>query len=239
MSVSNPFRRMKKANRRLTACRACPRLVAWRELQAERVPPRFRAWVEQYGFWARPVPPFGDPDPWLAIVGLAPAAQGANRTGRMFTGDRSGEFLFAALHRAGLASSPHSEHRHDGLQLAGVLITAPVRCAPPGNRPLADEIERCSGFLRAELARCRRLRVLLALGRLAHGVLLGLLRDRRAAAAIRDFRHGAAFELPGGAWLVDCFHVSQQNTFTGRLTSTMIDSVLQRCIELGRAPQRA
>jgi len=239
VSVSNIFRSMRKAHPRLTACRACPRLVAWRELQAERVPPRFHAWVERHGFWARPVPSFGDPDPWLAVVGLAPAAQGANRTGRMFTGDRSGEFLFAALYRAGLASAPRSEHRRDGLRLTGVLITAPVRCAPPGNRPLADEIERCSGFLRAELARCRRLRVILALGRLAHGVVLGLLRDRCAAAAIGDFRHGAAFELSGRQWLVDCFHVSQQNTFTGRLTAPMIDLVLQRCIELGRPPREA
>jgi len=233
VSVSNLFKSRRKPYRRLTSCRACPRLVAWRELQADRVPPRFRAWVERHGFWARPVPAFGDPDPWLAIVGLAPAAQGANRTGRMFTGDRSGDFLFAALHRAGLASAPRSEHRHDGLRLAGVLITAPVRCAPPANRPLADEVERCSGFLAAELGRCEHLRVVLALGRLAHDTIAGLLRGTGARTRLGKFRHGATFSLPRGAWLVDCYHVSQQNTFTGRLTPGMIDAVLRRCLELG------
>jgi uracil-DNA glycosylase family 4 len=233
VGVSNPFRSERKQRGCLTSCRACPRLVAWREVQADRVPPRFRAWVEQHGFWGRPVPAFGDADPWLVVVGLAPAAQGANRTGRMFTGDRSGDFLYAALHRAGLASAPHSEHRGDGLQLAGVLITAPVRCAPPGNRPLAHEVDNCLGFLRAELARCARLKVILALGGFAHGVIAGLLDGTGEATPIGNFKHGAVSPLPGKAWLVDCFHVSQQNTFTGRLTPPMIDAVLQRCIELG------
>ncbi len=194
------------------------------------VPPRFEAWVEVHGFWGRPVPAFGDPEAWLVIVGLAPAAQGANRTGRMFTGDRSGDFLYAALHRAGLASAPRSEHRKDGLELAGALITAPVRCAPPGNKPSPLEQRRCEPYLRADLARARNLRVVLALGRLAHESVLRLLRDQGGALprGIR-FRHGAAWPLPGGVFLVDSYHVSQQNTFTGRLTPAMFDGVLGWC----------
>jgi len=231
VAVSNPFTATRAAGRRrLLACRACPRLVAWREGQAARVPPRFSAWVEEHGFWGRPVPAFGDPRAWLVIVGLAPAAQGANRTGRMFTGDRSGDFLFAALHRAGLASAPRSEHRGDGLELRGALITAPVRCAPPGNRPSTVEQRRCRPFLRADLARCRDLRVVLALGRLAHGTVLTLLREQGCPPARGIvFRHGAAWQLPGGVALVDSYHVSQQNTFTGRLTAAMFDDVLRRC----------
>jgi uracil-DNA glycosylase family 4 len=234
MGVSNLFAAPVKLRCEVTSCRMCPRLVAWREAQADRVPPRFRSWVEQHGFWGRPVPAFGDADPWLVIVGLAPAAQGANRTGRMFTGDRSGDFLFAALHRAGLASAPRSERRDDGLRLTGVLITAPVRCAPPGNRPSRAEVDNCVDFLRADLARCSHLKVILALGGFAHSVIAGLLHETAGATAIGKFKHGAGWPLPGGAWLVDCFHVSQQNTFTGRLTPPMIDEVLRRCLELGR-----
>ncbi|HUK12493.1 MAG TPA: uracil-DNA glycosylase [Thermoanaerobaculaceae bacterium] len=233
--MSNPFPRAEKPRCDLVECRACPRLVAWREAQAAVVPRRFRAWVEAHGFWGRPVPAFGDPDPWLAIVGLAPAAQGANRTGRMFTGDRSGDFLFAALHRAGLASAPRSEVRGDGLRLAGVLITAPVRCAPPANRPLAEEVENCSGYLRADLAGCRSLRVVLALGGFAHAAIERLAREAGKAEGIGRFRHGAEWCLGAGAWLVDCYHVSQQNTFTGRLTQAMFDAVLARCIALRAA----
>ena len=217
----------------VTECRACPRLVEWRERQAGLVPPRFAAWVREHGFWARPVAAFGDPAAWLAIVGLAPAAQGANRTGRMFTGDRSGAFLYSALHRAGLANLPNSDHRGDGLVLDGVLVTAPLRCAPPGNRPTAAELERCRGFMRADLAACRRLRVVLALGRVAHGSVLRLLREQGTATrGGAGFGHGAAHPLPGGAWLVDSYHVSQQNTFTGRLTAAMFDEVLRRCRRL-------
>jgi uracil-DNA glycosylase family 4 len=232
MKESNPFARPEPpvTVRRLVACRACPRLVAWRERQKQLVPPRFRGWVAGHGFWGRPVPAFGDRRAWLAIVGLAPAAQGANRTGRMFTGDRSGDFLYSALHRAGLASAPRSEHRHDGLSLKGVLITAPVRCAPPHNRPTSAEVGRCRMYLRADLAGCRSLRVVLALGRVAHDSVLRLLRERRAEVpeGIR-FAHGAFWRLPGGVFLVDSYHVSQQNTFTGKLTAAMFDSVLARC----------
>jgi uracil-DNA glycosylase family 4 len=179
------------------------------------------------------VPAFGDRRAWLVIVGLAPAAQGANRTGRMFTGDRSGDFLFSALHRAGLASAPRSEHRRDGLRLRGALITAPVRCAPPANKPSRAEIARCRRYIRADLAGCRSARVILALGRLAHDTVLALLREQ-GGGPLRglSFRHGAAHPLPGGMFLVDSYHVSQQNTFTGRLTARMFDQVLERCREL-------
>ena len=240
--MSNPFAATEGADRRapLVGCRACARLVAWREAQAARVPPRFRAWVEEHGFWGRPVPAFGDPAAWLVIVGLAPAAQGANRTGRMFTGDRSGDFLYAALHRAAMASRPVSEHRRDGLRLRGVMITAPVRCAPPGNRPEAGEAENCRPYLRADLAARRSLRVVLALGRIAHDGVGRLLRDQglRLPEGAR-FRHGAAWRLPGGVWLVDSYHVSQQNTFTGRLTCAMFDEILGLCRRLaGRREER-
>ncbi|HLE60161.1 MAG TPA: uracil-DNA glycosylase [Thermoanaerobaculaceae bacterium] len=232
MKVSNPFAAAgtEKTLRRLVSCRACPRLVGWRERQAELVPPRFREWAARHGFWGRPVPAFGNRGAWLVIVGLAPAAQGANRTGRMFTGDRSGEFLYAALHRSGLASAPHSDHRDDGLELSGVLITAPVRCAPPHNRPTAAEAARCRAYLRADLAGCRSLRVVLALGRLAHDSVLLLLREQGASLpdGIR-FGHGAFWRLLEGVFLVDSYHVSQQNTFTGRLTPGMFDTVLARC----------
>jgi uracil-DNA glycosylase family 4 len=237
--VSNPFTPPYAAVslRRLTSCRACPRLVAWRERQARSVPLRFRTWVHGHGFWGKPVPAFGGHDAWLVIVGLAPAAQGANRTGRMFTGDRSGDFLYAALNRAGLANASHSEHRNDGLTLAGVMITAPVRCAPPGNKPSAAEIARCRRFLRADLAACRSLRVVLALGRLAHDAVLRLLREQGENLRGSRFRHGATWRLPGGVFLMDSYHVSQQNTFTGRLTTAMFDGILERCRSLAAYPE--
>jgi uracil-DNA glycosylase len=152
----------------------------------------------------------------------------------MFTGDRSGEFLYAALHRAGLASAARSEHRDDGLRLRGVLITAALRCAPPANRPDAAELARCRPFLARDLGGLRRLRVVLALGRVAHEAVLTLLPEP-ARRGRRPFAHGAVHRLPGGLWLVDSFHVSQQNTFTGRLTARMFDAVLARCRRLGRS----
>lgn len=215
----------------VTACTACPRLVAWRQAQAAAVPPRFRPWVAAHGFWGRPVEAFGDPDPWLGIVGLAPAGQGANRTGRMFTGDRSGDFLYAALHRAGLASHPTSTHRDDGLALAGVGVTAAVRCAPPANRPSNEELRRCRPFLARDLAGWRHLRVVLCLGAVAHDAVLAAL----AAGGTRfrlEFSHGQEAAIGKNLWLVDCYHVSQQNTFTGRLTPRMLDGVLSRCLAL-------
>jgi uracil-DNA glycosylase len=232
MGVSNSFPAicLQPKPQDVVECRGCPRLVAWREQQRHAVPPRFREGVGSHGFWARPLPAFGDLDGWLAIVGLAPAAQGANRTGRMFTGDRSGEFLFSALHRAGLASQPASDHRDDGLVLRGALITAALRCAPPANRPERDELDRCSSYLLADLVAMRNLRVVLALGRIAHDTVTRLLTQAR-----HTFGHGGEHPLPGGAWLVDSFHPSQQNTFTGRLTAPMFDSIVQRCQSLAGA----
>lgn len=233
MVVSNPFRQIRlQPLDRLEECRACPRLVAWREAQAGPVPPRFRAWVGHFGFWARPVPAFGDPAARIAIVGLAPAAQGANRTGRMFTGDRSGDFLYGTLYRAGMASSPTSVSRDDGMVLSGVLITAPVRCAPPDNRPTAEEQANCRAFLAADLANLDKLRVLLALGRFAHNAVLGLSGLVGLRARPAHFSHGAEHELADGLWLVDSYHPSQQNTFTGRLTAAMFDRIVLRCREL-------
>jgi uracil-DNA glycosylase family 4 len=235
MEVSNPFDLAgispdAEALAAVVDCRRCPRLVAWREAQAARVPPRFAAEIAAHGFWGRPVESFGDRAAWLAVVGLAPAAQGGNRTGRVFTGDRSGDFLFAALHRAGLASRAESTHRGDGLALAGVLVTAAARCAPPANRLLPEELARCRAYLRADLAGLAGLRVVLALGGVAHDAVLALLAEQGIAARPRPrFAHAAEHALPGGAWLVDSYHVSQQNTFTGRLTPAMLDAVLLRC----------
>jgi uracil-DNA glycosylase family 4 len=204
----------------IVACRACPRLVAWRE-EVGRVKRRAFARDE---YWARPVPGFGDPDPAIVIVGLAPAAHGANRTGRVFTGDRSGDFLFAALHRAGLASQPTSTHAGDGLRLTGCRVTAAVRCAPPANRPTPDERERCRPFLQRELALCEDARVLLALGAIGWDAILRTLEPPRPWP-----RFGHAAEATIGRFtLVGCYHPSQQNVFTGRLTAAMIDAVLAR-----------
>lgn len=215
----------------LLSCRKCLRLVGFRESCALRVPPRFREEVARHGFWAKPVPAFGDPNAFLAIVGLAPAAFGANRTGRMFTGDRSGDFLYAALHRFGLASQGESQHREDGLALFGVFITAALRCAPPKNRPLPAELAACRPFLQADLASLSRLRVILALGAIAHEAVLaawpgGCPRPKP------KFAHGREHLLPGGVVLLDSYHVSQQNTFTGRLTAAAFDTILARCLQL-------
>ncbi|MGC8917609.1 MAG: uracil-DNA glycosylase [Thermoanaerobaculum sp.] len=215
----------------LVSCVKCPRLVAFRQACAQRVPPRFRRDVGARGFWARPVPAFGDWNAFLAIVGLAPAAFGANRTGRMFTGDRSGDFLYAALHRFALATQGESRHRGDGLALRGVLITAAVRCAPPKNRPTAEELANCRPYLREDLASLPNLRVILALGRIAHDAVLSAWPGGRERPR-PVFAHGREHVLPGGVVLVDSYHVSQQNTFTGRLTASAFDRILARCLKL-------
>jgi uracil-DNA glycosylase family 4 len=174
------------------------------------------------------VPGFGDPEASIVIVGLAPAAHGANRTGRMFTGDRSGDFLYAALHRVGLANQATSVSRDDGLRLRDVYITAPVRCAPPANKPTPEERDRCRPFLQRDLALLRRRRVVLVLGQFAYQVMAGELGVRPRP----RFGHGVEVPCQDGSWLLCSFHVSQQNTFTGKLTPAMFDAVLERAKQL-------
>jgi len=215
----------------ITDCRACPRLVAWRE-EVARVK---RAAFRDETYWGRPIPGFGPADAGLLIAGLAPAAHGANRTGRMFTGDRSGDVLYAALHRAGLASQPTATHRGDGLTLSGVRITAPVHCAPPANKPTPEEIRTCSRFLERELALLApTLRVVITLGGIGWQALLRVLGESgwQIPRPRPAFGHGREVALthPDGRTLtvLGCYHVSQQNTFTGRLTPAMLDAVLSR-----------
>jgi uracil-DNA glycosylase family 4 len=214
-------------------CRRCPRLVAWREAVAADPPKRHRG--EPY--WGRPVSGFGDPRAKLVIVGLAPAANGANRTGRMFTGDRSGDWLYAALHRAGYANQPRAVSKDDGLELRDAYIGAVVRCAPPANKPTPEERDNCLPYLERELGLLERGRVILALGsfgwdgflRAARALDLELPRPRPR------FGHGAEAEV--GRWrLIGCYHPSQQNTFTGKLTEPMIDAVLDRARALTSSP---
>jgi uracil-DNA glycosylase family 4 len=215
----------------ISACRRCPRLVDWREQVARE---RRAAFAEQE-YWGRPLPGFGDPEAQVLLLGLAPAAHGANRTGRVFTGDRSGDFLYAAMWRCGMANQPTSTAIDDGLRLSGAWVSAAVRCAPPANRPTPAEREQCLPWSLAELALLESLRVVVCLGAFAWDAALRLMLARgqvRAAGPRPRFAHGA--ELAGEPYtLLGCYHPSQQNTFTGRLTEPMIDAVLERAQVLG------
>jgi uracil-DNA glycosylase family 4 len=219
---------------RIIACRRCPRLVAWREQVAREKRAAFRA--EEY--WGRPVPGFGDPRARVVLCGLAPAAHGGNRTGRVFTGDRSGDWLFAGLHRAGFANQFTSRHRNDGLRLSDCYITACVHCAPPANKPTITERDNCLEYLTEELPLLQRARVLLCLGGFAWDGVLRALRNLGHEPERRPrFGHGAEAAV-GPYVLLGCYHPSQQNTFTGRLTEAMLDAVLARARQLAGSKGR-
>jgi uracil-DNA glycosylase family 4 len=208
----------------VVSCRACPRLVAWRELVAVEK----RASYRDEPYWGRPVPGFGDPAASLLVVGLAPAAHGGNRTGRVFTGDRSGDWVFRALWRAGFANQPTSVALDDGLELTGAWVSAIVRCAPPANRPTPEERDRCVPYLVRELAVLPRVRVVVALGQFAYDALCRLFAVRPRP----RFGHGVEVAIPGGITLLTSYHPSQQNTFTGTLTEPAFDAVFSRAAEL-------
>lgn len=219
-----------RLDREVVRCRACPRLVAWREEVGRTRRAAFRDEV----YWSRPVPAFGGADARLLVLGLAPGAHGANRTGRPFTGDGAGPFLYGALHRAGFSSGPESVARDDGLELRRARITNAVRCVPPANQPAAEETERCFPFLEREVDLLADLRVVLALGGIAWKQALRLYRARGHTPPRPQpkFGHGAEWRPEGGPALLGCFHPSQLNTHTGRLTAEMIDAVLERAREL-------
>lgn len=224
-----------RLERDVVACRACPRLVAWREAVAADPPARHRGEL----YWARPVPGFGDPAARLLIVGLAPAANGANRTGRMFTGDRSGDWLYRALFRAGFANQPTSVQRDDGLRLHDVRITATVRCAPPANRPTVEERDNCAPFLARELGLLPNVRVLVALGAYGYAATWRLLAGRGVVLPRPRPRFGHGIEVEADPYtILGSFHPSQQNTFTGRLTEAMLDAVFTRARALLETGQR-
>ena len=218
---------------RIITCHRCPRLVEWREKVARE---KVRRFVDQE-YWGKPVPSFGDPRARLLVLGLAPAAHGGNRTGRIFTGDRSGDWLFRALYKAGFANQPTSVHRNDGLTLLDCYVTAAVRCAPPQNKPLPEENANCRPFLMRELELLNRVAVVVALGRFAFDaaiVSVGLVGN---SSRRPKFKHAAEVNLTGGITLIASFHPSQQNTFTGKLTEPMFDRIIARArtiIDAGR-----
>lgn len=211
--------------REVVSCRRCPRLVRWREKVAREKKAAYRE--EEY--WGKPVPGWGDPAARVVVVGLAPGAHGANRTGRMFTGDESGRWLYRALWRAGWASREASVGRDDGLKLKDVWITAPVKCAPPDNRPTPQERDRCGNFFERELRFLATARVYLALGGFGFEAVARFFGLRPKP----KFGHGVEAALPGGKWLIGSYHVSQQNTFTGRLTEPMLDDVMRLAARRG------
>jgi len=215
---------LERLSRRIVACRRCPRLVAHREQVAREKVRRFRDWP----YWGRPLPGFGDPSARLWVIGLAPAAHGGNRTGRIFTGDRSGDWLFAALYRAGFANQPTSVSRDDGLTLRDAYVSAIVRCAPPDNKPTNEERDRCLPYIGEEMRRLLSVRVFVALGGFAFANLVRVLRAAGVeSAATPRFGHGVVVKLGDGRAIVGCYHPSQQNTFTGRLTESMLDDVFR------------
>jgi uracil-DNA glycosylase family 4 len=220
---------LQELEREIVECRRCPRLVAWREEVAETK----RAAFAGEDYWGRPIPGFGDPQATVVVLGLAPAAHGGNRTGRVFTGDRSGDWLFAALHRAGMANQPTSRSRDDGLALTGCWVCAAVRCAPPANKPTPAERDNCLPYAVRELALLRHARVVVCLGGFAWDAALRIMAQSGVTLPRPRLRfgHGAEAQV-GELTLIGCYHPSQQNTFTGKLTEPMTDAVLVRAREL-------
>ncbi len=214
--------------RQIVACSLCPRLVAYRERIAREKVKRYRDW----NYWGRPVPGFGDPQARLLVIGLAPSAHGGNRTGRIFTGDRSGDWLYGALYEAGFASQPTSTHKDDGLQLIDCYITAAVRCAPPENKPLPEEFAACRPYLLRELSLLKHVQVVIALGQIAFSTYVAARRALNAPVPVPAprFRHGGIYRF-AQLTLIGSYHPSQQNTFTGRLTREMFQSVFQQARE--------
>ena len=206
---------------RIVRCRKCPRLVTYLQEVEVRRPRRYREW----DYWSRPLPSFGDPEARVLIVGLAPAAQGGNRTGRMFTGDRSGEWLFTALHEFGFANQPHSFRRDDSFALHDCYITATIRCAPPQNKPLPEEIEKCRPYLLEEFDLLKKVDIILPLGQIALAQTVRALRLKGFEIPTLKFGHGKSYPLANGQTIVTTYHPSQQNTQTGRLTKTMFHSI--------------
>jgi uracil-DNA glycosylase len=216
-----PLEQVEKA---ITTCRKCPRLVDWREQVAREKRAAFLDW----DYWGRPVPGFGDPEARVYVLGLAPAAHGGNRTGRVFTGDRSGDWLFGSMYRTGFANQPTSVSRDDGLELRDAFVAAAVRCAPPANKPLPAERDNCLPYAARELELMPNVRVILCLGSYAWDAACRLLKPRPKP----KFGHGAEHQIDGGPTLLGCYHPSQQNTFTGVLTQEMMDSVFMRAKEI-------
>jgi uracil-DNA glycosylase family 4 len=219
--------KLQAVTREIVACERCPRLREYCERVAET---KRRAYLD-WDYWGRPVPGFGDPKARLLVIGLAPAAHGGNRTGRVFTGDRSGDYLYRALYETGFASQPQSVSRDDGMQVTGVYISAAVRCAPPDNKPNPDEFRNCRPYLEQEIELLKELRVVVVLGKIAFDTYLGILRDRgviRSRAAF-VFGHDREHEIGGGSpVLISSYHPSQQNTSTGKLTAEMLRAVFER-----------
>ncbi len=219
-----------QVKRETIACTKCPRLVEYRQSVARKKPPRYRDWE----YWAKPVPSFGDPQARVVVIGLAPAAHGGNRTGRVFTGDRSGDWLYGTLHKFGFASSPTSVRADDGMELRELYITAAVHCAPPKNKPLPEEFRNCRPYLVRELGLLDRVQVVVALGKIAFDTYLTVCREAgvNLARPFPAFRHGGVYHLANGVTLIASYHPSQQNTQTGKLTREMFEDIFKEARRL-------